>query len=241
MQNETKYIYVNKVNNDEYISNYDYLLNYLESVLQVDKKIIHNLLEINEMYTVLIGIKIVRSTEYDLYVISDNCSFKSNYEKEKSYILANYLLIDNNFEIKKDYEGTYNQENYLFCKKNRFHMSIKENKEFNTLELLIQLENDLLIPYDIDILNEDEKYKLKYTIMLQKSDLYEGLIKKDGNSYASFLIQIIKEKKLIENIKSMHSQINSIYSDFETKFNKYTEDNKLFFQRALTEIQLRNF
>lgn len=32
-----------------------------------------------------------------------------------------------------------------------------------------------------------------------------------------------------------------IYSDFESKVNKYTEDNKFIFQRALTEIQIKDF
>ncbi len=213
----------------------------MESKLNIDKRIIHNLIELNEYFYSINDLKIVKEKNKDLYVIGNNCKLKETAEKEKSYILANYLLYDNNFSIKKDYQGTYEQENYLYNKNNKFNILLKENKELNKIELLIELKKDLLIPYNVEILNENEEYKLKYVIMLQKSDLYEGIVRSNGHSYALFFIEIQNEKSLIENIKSMRNQIQLIYSDFESKVNKYTEDNKFIFQRALTEIQIKDF
>lgn len=241
IKKEFTHICVNKYNKEIYVSDYDYLLNYLQSILTIDKKIIHNLIELNKLHYVANNIKIVKDNNKDLYIIGRNCSLRENYEKQKSYILAYYLLVDNNFEIKKDYEGTYNQENYLLNKNNKFNMLIKEHKELNRIALLIELEENVLIPYNIDILNENEREQLMHTIILQKSYLYDDLGRISGKYYALFFINIIKEKSLIQNINSMNNQIRYTYLDFSEKVNKYREDNKLIFERALTEIQIGNF
>jgi len=241
IKNEFNHIYVHKDNKEKYISDYGYVLDSLESKLNIDKKVIHNLIELKEYFYSINDLKIVKNKNVDIYVIGNNCKLNERAEKEKSYILANYLLYDNNFSIKKDHQETYNQENYLCNKNNKFNILLKENKELNKIELLIELKKDLLIPYDVEILNENEQYKLKYIKVLQELNLYEYIVKRNGNRYALFLIEIIYEKSLMQNIQSMYNQIKLIYSDFENKVNKYTEDNKLIFQRALTEIQIKDF
>ncbi len=73
MQKETKYIHVNKYNKEKYVSDYKCVLDCLESKLNIDKRVIHNLIELNEYFYSINDLKIVKEKNKDLYVIGNNC------------------------------------------------------------------------------------------------------------------------------------------------------------------------
>ncbi len=184
--------------------------------------------------------KIINISEY--YKIGDNyvtvvipeiISYIEDYEKSIYYIFANLIEINPNYNISFEY-SIYENELYLsnkdvniYFQRTSFEKKILCNIKFNI---------DECIPYNQLILNSEEREKLQRNILFTPKLIVEKR-------------EIYSKKKLIisekDNINVIYQKIEQQIKDFYSEVNKIKmqlfEDNKKFFERALLELELKEF
>lgn len=79
--------------------------------------------------------------------------------------------------------------------------------------------------------------------MKQQEEISEELIdcNIEGVQYFEFHIKLHNNKTVIETHKEIKIQCEQYYDYYLSLLNEFKEFNKVFFERALTEIQIENF
>ncbi len=186
--------------------------------------------------------------------IPDTIVFKENYKKTLGFIFANIIQLNKGYHI--HLTDRYNVEEYdleLLNKKEKYNVKLsiprlattfKENK----ILIMIEFNEKNCIPYDINLLNEEEKLN----VLNKLNNIKEGLFIK---SLPCKLIYEKSEDKIffkedfivnfeddIESIyKNMEDKIENFYNQLLEIYEPFKEENKCFFERALIELEMKDF
>ncbi len=218
---------------------YNNLLDKIHKYYKIDKDIISVLLELH-LFQNISNINFKNIDGNLLYIIPENPKLNLNYRNSPSYIFATYSIYNKEFKIKNK------KRNYLLLS--------EEEKLKIVIELdLVSFDSDIycniefnenyLIPYDINLLTSTEKNELKQSINYQEGKLSEQLTDYaiDNSLYFRFQLAIYDNPTLIGMHNEIKIQTEECYDYYISLLNEFKEYNKKFFERALLELELKNF
>ncbi len=186
---------------------------------------INKILNIKDNYQIL--------SDYSTKDIPENIAFNKNYEKEIHYIFAKFLEINPNFNITIRC-NSFSSAVYLVNK----DILINLTRTYKpTILFFVELNVNDIIPYDINLLNDIEKSKLQKNILpcLYKcEDLNE-------NRYFKKKLDIENKDDLSIIYQKIAIQIDNFKKEIQEENIKLKEDNKKYFERALVELELKEF
>lgn len=222
---------------------YNDVLSIIHQKTNLSKELISILLKLNSIFINLImSVVIEYKDKYPIFHIKEDFTLVENFNKSIQYILATYLLHNKNFKINDiNYNNDFfREEIYLVnkSKKNKQHLSISNN------DIILRIEhkyNDS-IPYNINLLNKEERKKFlnilySQTKLINNSN-YEEI---DKQTYQYVYININLNNDLNQIHKDIDNFIDKIYEEIINKLNDFKEYNKQYFQRALHEKEIENF
>lgn len=228
------------------------LLNKLHKSYKIDKDILYILLEL-DLFHLISNIKVVIKNGIFTYTLPENPKLYKNYQKYFSYIFATYLIYNKNLTIKNKKRGYCLLNNDNIIKKNSelnstlFNSYINFNLQLDTdgnaendedIYLNIQFNEIDVIAYDVNLLNLKEKEDLNKSINKQKEKYIHSI---DNIMYFKFKLKIDNNLSLIEIHNKINLQCEEYYNYYISLLKKFKEYNKVFFERALLEEQIKNF
>lgn len=223
-------------------SDYDLFIHELFHRTIIKKSILNNLFNLNLLN------KIVHKQDelFTSFINSNNNFFipkdlliEKNYKKSIEYLYANYL----------------DKSNFNIIRSNRSYISNKDNTiilclnypTYNFLKpqllLFIKYVKQDLIPYNTDLLNNEEFQLLNQHIL----NIREKHFKKNNEPFLNnmffliFNIDIDLNDTIDNSIQQIDNQINIKYNEYINLTNILKEENKKFFERALLEEQMKTF
>ncbi len=218
---------------------YNNLLEKIHHYYKMDKEILYILLDLN-LFQYISNININYHDGIIDYIIPENPKLNENYQNSASFIFASYALYNKSFKVKP------RKRNYILLNnEGEFKTALELDIISENLDIYYKVEfnENLLIPYDINLLIEKEKQDLKTNIMRQEEKISEELIDSNiqGVQYFQFLIELENKKTIIEKHKEIKIQCEEYEDYYLSLLNEFKEYNKIFFERALLEIQMKNF
>ncbi len=231
--------YITRKYEDRFLGkDYSNLLNFINKKTNIDKNII-DMLYVFNILDKLISIDVEEDEYFTNINIPDNFSINHNFKSSQAYIFA--LL-----SLNKDYEiffGTH--YNYLKNKNNNIYVYSQYKFEDIEIQSSYLYEEKNIIPYEENILNDIEKELFKksmtdqftllnsmYTFCTSANHQLSG--KKFIFSSKFNPLKYSSYESLIETIDNFNNELHNLIFEFN-------EQNKIFFQRALTEIEIKNF
>lgn len=219
---------------------YDYLFSRLKEQYKIDSIILDNLIEL-DLFSEISNVQVSFNEGNLIYTLNDQPKLIDDYENSLPYIFSSYPLFDNSFKIKNI------KRDYLLLNENKeCNIMLELCNVYSEYNIYIQLEfkEEFLIPYSTDLLNKDEKYNLNNEILKQKNILeYEyGLIQIQKVLYFEIKLDILYSKKNSVYISTeIQKKTNNVYKEYMSKLNKFKNENKIFFNRALLKLEVDNF
>lgn len=233
--------YITKKYEDRFLSDdYNNLLNFINRKTNIDKDIL-DILYVFDILDKLISIDVGNNEDEEVTQIDipDNFSINHNFNSSQSYIFA-LLSLNPDYEI---FFGTH--YNYLKNKNNNIYVYPKYKFEDIEIQSSYLYEEKNITPYDENILNDIEKELFKksmtdqftllnsmYTFFTSTNHQLSG--KKFIFSSKFNPLKYSSYESLIETIDNFNNELHNLIFEFN-------EQNKIFFQRALTEIEIKNF
>lgn len=234
----TNVFYIKNKYEDRFLSeDYNSLLNIINKKTNIHKDIIDTLY-LFDILDKIISIEIEKNENSTKVTVQDNFFIFDNFESTQAYIFS--LL-----SLNKDYEIHFGTHfNYFKNNKNNLYLYLINQQKDIKIEMVYSYQEKNLIPYDINILNNIEKELLHKSISYQYTFINLNFIFITLTNHQLAGKQFIWSLKNLLNYSSYDSLIDRI-EDFNNELDNlifsFNEDNKLFFQRALTEIQIKNF
>lgn len=233
-------IYLKNVDYNKSLSesdNYQFLLNTLHNIFEFNKDIISNLLELN-LIEHISNIKVLYLRDEIEYNFPNTVKLINNYENCLPYIFASYSLFDNNFKIK-------NKKNscILINEKNESYLELFYSFGAFYIYYKIKLDTNLLIPYDINLLNKNEIDSLDNSIKKQT----EKLITNNKHSFLNghyylYVVLVIHEDIHFNDITEyIKMSIENHYSNYLSSLNTLKKSNEIFFERPLLDSEIQRF
>lgn len=212
---------------------YQKFLSLISEKININKDVI-DILYLTEGLNKVVNIKDTYSilNDYSTKTIPENIEIKNDYEKEMHYIFANFLKINSNYNILVK-SNDFNHVVYLSNKDILLHLTRTYQSE---ILCFIEFNTEECIPYNINLLNNTEIFELRMHILPYVSNC----ITIDGKRYYGKKINIEREKLNIIYQK-IETQIKDFYSEVNGIKNQLFEDNKKYFERALLELELKEF
>lgn len=218
---------------------YNNLLKKIHKYYKIDKDMIYVLLDLHLLQNIS-NINVSYHDGIVTYIIPENPKLNENYENSSVFTFASYALYDKNFKVKTK------KRNYILLNSDD---KIKTALEFDDLSedfdiyYKVEFNENLLIPYDINLLTEKEKNDLKTAIMRQEGKISEELTDTNinGVQYFEFLLELCNHKIASDTHLEIKIQCEECDDYYMSLLNEFKEYNKKFFERALLEIQMKNF
>lgn len=214
---------------------YQQFLNSISKKTSLNKKVVDVLYlteGINKLFNIKAIYHIKNNCFYTTWKIPENIKYIDNYKKNIYYIFANFLEINSNynFVIKNNhFEDIYltNKNILIYLSQTHFETEILCLIEFNIQDTY---------PYDIDLLNTIEKSSLKENM---STFLYK--CKEMENKQYFKKILNIKEEDICNIYQKIDIQIEKFKKESEEEIITLKENNKKYFERALLELELKEF
>lgn len=228
--------------------NKDSFLNELHLRTSIDLKILDNLFElclINDIFEITEENKssnLFFNTTTKTYFIPFSLTLKTNYQNSLQYIFASYPTINNDYHVPHKYLNKFH-ELFLFNNKDKdvmLSLSCFENGNV-FFDILLEYDEYNNIPYDIDLLNDSEKQEFIDELEEQKYYFDAEIINSDGIRYYSLTINLYLDQSLPTIYLDINKQINNTIEKYRKHTQLLKEENKRFFERALLEIEMKEF
>lgn len=219
---------------------YNYLFSMLKEQYNIDSTILNNLIEL-DLFSEIANVHVSFNKGILTYTLNEQPKLIEDYKNSLPYIFACYPLFDNSFKIKNI------KRDYLLSNENKeCNIMLELCHVYSEYNIYIQLEfkEEFLIPYSTDLLNNKEKNNLNNELLKQKNILeYEyGLIQIQKVLYFEMKLDILYSKKDYEYINlEIKKEINKVHKEYIDKINKFKNENKIFFNRALLKLEVDNF
>lgn len=220
-------------------SKYQYLLNILHDSYGLNKDILYNLMELH-LFSYISNTKVSYEKGKVIYSIPEEAKLNNNYENSPIYTFASYPLFDKEFQVK-------NRKRFFILSSNNNELKSLLELELTysnfNLYYLLEFNKSFLIPYDINLLTESEKDQLEASIMRQQGLLEEDYIDTVYNEihYFNFDLNVCNHQNAKDTHIEIKKQMQINYDLYSSMLEQFKEENKSFFERALTEIQIENF
>lgn len=227
---------------------YQLFIQKLSEITLINHLILNNLFKlclINDIFEIQENNKpsnLFFDTTTKIYSIPFSLTLKNNYQNSLQYIFASYPTINNDYHVPHEYLNKF-QELFLFNNKDKdvmLSLSCFENGNI-FFDILLEYDEYNNIPYDIDLLNDSEKQELIDELEEQKYYFDAEIINSDGIRYYSLTINLY----LDQSLQTIYLDINKQIKNTIEKYRKHTqllkEENKRFFERALLEIEMKEF
>lgn len=173
------------------------------------------------------------------YFIKKSFNLTNNYKDTYQYIFANYVLTNKELEVIK---GTDICLPTIIDRSKELTMFIEIDFIFEELfALFINFNEKYLTPYDINLLDNNEKKELIKQIKIQESEFFGQSKIKENERYHYVLKNINTNNDLNVVLKSIDILINSNYDWYKNRMDLFKEKNKIIFERALIKKQVNDF
>lgn len=186
---------------------------------------LNKVLNIKDTYHIL--------NDYSIKIIPENVELENDYEKEMHYIFANFLKINSNYNMSIKDNGN---NNVIYLSNKDILLYLTKTYDPQIL-CFIEFNNDDCIPYDINLLNNNEKIDLKKNFSSYISECKTI----EGKKYLAKKININHEEDLNIIYQKIEKQIKYFYSELNNIKMQLFEDNKKYFERSLLELELKEF
>lgn len=222
---------------------YNELFNLVYENYKIDKEILKNFFML-ELLSYIINVTMSYKDNKLIYGINNTIESRENYQKSLQYIFASYPLFNKDFIVKEENKKNY----FLINSKKEIPIILSLNYEYSHFVLCCYVEFDkkYLIPYSIDLLNKEEKDKLQLQLTDQQDQFDEDINSCIINKKTHY--EFTLETNMIENFtnitevyEEISSQLEEIYDYYISLLNEFKEDNKVFFERPLLNIELEDF
>lgn len=194
-------------------------------------KIVIDILCLNERLSEVLKINKVWQIfhDFDVLIIEEKITFKESYKQKLSYIFANYIDSNKKYIINIE-EG----KNNVYLINNTILLNL-----FNLHQKIFYIEFNMshCIPYDINLLTEDEKKSLESNC-INYLYLFENI---NGKMYLKFNFLINENEDLSVIYEKIEEQIKYFERKKEDIKFKLTEENKKYFERALLLLEIQGF
>lgn len=215
--------------------NYEDFLEELHLITNLEPKILDNLYKLSALHIILLNYEneyeseTIQFLDYfsKKFIISPFLKIVDNFKENTNYILASYLVFNNNFKIDEKNEEPFFNNIFLQVKSNHIECCFLYNLHES-------------VPYEISLLSEEETLLLSNNIMSQHvSCKYSGLYK---STYTiNFPIYINYSDSINTIFLNIDKQIQQSQIEYNNIVRNFREDNKKFFERSLLEQQIEKF
>lgn len=229
------------------------LRNLISNKTKIDKKIIYNLLKMERIQNIS-NITIKNKKLDRIIEIPDKIILKENYQLHTDYIFANFIIFNNNYEIKENFYIN-KLDKKINLHSSQFNFIICNGRSYNAgnyrsgLYLNFILNKQDLSYSNINLLNKTEKKELDRKLisnlvsinkMKNINNNIQVLYDKDNYKF-----QIYLESNLNVDLDKINliinQEIKSITDCVENCVEEIKEKNKSIFERALLEQEITNF
>lgn len=218
---------------------FELLLTLLHSKTNIHKDILSNLICLNFISKIM-NVFVEYYNNSPIFYISEDLSIKDNYQQIPEFIFASYPLYDTNYQvlnnfIKKD------DKPLLFSNSNSKYHSILHLCEMNHIyfiEILLQFVDDLIIPYDISLLNEKELERLTLSLEIERNTYCTYNLDK----YSYCVLPILDLSYFTTNInQDIELNIKNMTTYYDLLISQSLNKHQKIFERALVEKELNGF
>lgn len=216
---------------------YNEISKIIASKIEVDEKLIKKLVYLNLIQKLTPDIIIIHDVWRDKIFYKENIQLMDNYKQTKEYIFGTYIIKNSDYKIKYFRQKSLN---YVINETNDFKIILYVNME-DKIKCILAYNFEYAIPYDVSMLNKQESSDLKYMLINQKHEIKDLPIKIEDFYGFLYEVDLDVNNELEKELKEIDIKISNLYTSFKNKMDIFKENNKSFFERALTEKEINNF
>lgn len=220
---------------------YPQLIKNISRRTDIKEKIIYNLLKM-DLINLIMNIELKTKKNVTLIEVPEKIILKDNYKTLCYYVIANFNIYYPEYTLKNEYIDSilYNKEKKSIINLNHTYFGNLFNISFD-----YQL-NDVL-PYDINLLNNEEIKELKKELSQYEKKLprYKNQLMyvytKENKKQISYNLSLIFSDNMDNNINLINKEIKDLNDYYNNLIENFKEKAKKYFKRALLEIEMNNF